>query len=105
MRLRLIGYCALIFACACDSSPKENSIEADSTATVVDSLIVKPEKIDSTIIEANYQVNDTLNAIAQIIGGSLNNETKVYDYLIKNKDYLNFSNSFNNNFNIIFFFY
>jgi hypothetical protein len=95
MRLRLIGYCALIFACACDSSPKENSIEADSTATVVDSLIVKPEKIDSTIIEANYQVNDTLNTIAQIIGGSLNNETKVYDYLIKNKDYLNFSNSFN----------
>lgn len=95
MRLRLIGYCALIFACACDSSPKENSIEADSTATVVDSLIVQPEKIDSTIIEANYQVNDTLNAIAQIIGGSLNNETKVYDYLIKNKDYLNFSNSFN----------
>lgn len=95
MRLRLIGYCALIFACACDSSPKENPKKIDSTAKVVDSLIVKPEAVDSTIIEANYQVNDTLNAIAQIIGGSLNNETKVYDYLIKNKDYLNFSNSFN----------
>lgn len=102
MKSQIFVLCLLAFACSCTNSgtTKNNTNNSDSIViketTTNDSLTVEPVKIDSTIIETTYKINDSLNDIANIIAGNLKNTNSEFSYLLKNKDYLNYTSNFNN---------
>lgn len=99
MKSQILVLCFAILTFSCSNSDTTNNKtkkQDTNTVEIKDTLIVKPVIIDSTIIEPSIKINDSLNAIATIIAGMYNNSNSEFNFLLKNKDYLNFATNFNN---------
>ncbi len=99
MKSQILVLCFAILTFSCSNSDTTNNKtkkQDTNTVEIKDTLSVKPVIIDSTIIEPSIKINDSLNAIATIIAGMYNNSNSEFNFLLKNKDYLNFATNFNN---------
>lgn len=99
MKSQILVLCFAILTFSCSNSDTTNNKtkkQDTNTVEIKDTLIVKPVIIDSTIIEPSIKINDSLNAIATIIAGMYSNSNSEFNFLLKNKDYLNFATNFNN---------
>lgn len=99
MKSQILVLCFAILTFSCSNSDTTNNKtkkQDTNTVEIKDTLSVKPVKIDSTIIEPSIKINDSINAIATIIAGMYSNSNSEFNFLLKNKDYLNFATNFNN---------